>query len=79
VHAPPPPPVKDAPAEAVATYKQVRKQQSSGRIYVEHAIAEHKGWRPLQRYLAAVTPTPTPIWRSPLAIAGLVSDRAARR
>jgi hypothetical protein len=59
----------------VAAYRQARKRQSSQRICVEHAIAEHKQWRPLQRYLGrreAYAETYP-------AIAGLVSDRAARR
>src|SRR6266511_276354 len=41
VCAPPPPPAKTAPAEAVAAFQQARKRQSSRRICVEHAIAEH--------------------------------------
>jgi hypothetical protein len=59
----------------VAVYEQVRHRQSSRRICVEHAIAEHKQWRSLQRwigrrdYYGEAYP----------AVAGLVSDRAARR
>jgi hypothetical protein len=48
VHAPPPKPRKDAPTEQIAVYEQARKQQSSRRICVEHAIAEPKQWRSLQ-------------------------------
>ena len=51
VCAPTLPPAKDAPAEEIAAHKQAGKQQSSQRTCVEHAIAEHKQWRPLQRYL----------------------------
>jgi hypothetical protein len=75
VSAPPLPPAKDAPAETLAAYQQARKQQSSRRICIEHAIAEHKQWRPLQRYLGRRDAYP----ETYLAIAGLVSDRAARR
>jgi len=50
-------------------------RQSSGRICVEHAIAEHKQWRPLQRYLGR-REAYAEVY---LAIASLVSDRAARR
>jgi DDE superfamily endonuclease len=75
VCAPPLPPAKDASDEEVAAYKQARNRQSSGRICVEHAIAEHKQWRPLQRYLGRREAYA----ETHLAIAGLVSDRAARR
>jgi DDE superfamily endonuclease/Helix-turn-helix of DDE superfamily endonuclease len=75
VSAPPLPPAKDAPAEALAASKQARTQQSSRRICIEHAIAEHKQWRALQRYLGRREAYP----ETYLAIAGLVSDRAARR
>jgi hypothetical protein len=75
VHAPPPKPAKDAPAKDVAVWEQARKQQSSRRICVEHANAEHKQWRPLQRY----TGRREYYAQTHLAIAGLVSDRAARR
>jgi hypothetical protein len=84
VCAPPPKPPKDAPAEQIAAYKQARTrqssrricvEQSSRRICVEHAIAEHKQWRPLQRYIGRREAYA----QTHLAIAGLVSDRAARR
>jgi hypothetical protein len=75
VHAPPPKPPKDAPAEVVAADKQARKQQSSRRICVEHAIAEPKQWRPLQRWIGRRQYYA----QTHLAVAGLVSDRAARR
>jgi hypothetical protein len=53
-------------------WEQTRKAQSSQRIPVEHAIAELKWWRLLQRFtggrdILAETIT---------AIVGLVSDRA---
>jgi hypothetical protein len=47
VTAPPRKPPKDAPAEVVDAYTQARTRQSSTRICVEQAIAEHKQWRPL--------------------------------
>jgi hypothetical protein len=75
VTAPPRKPPKDAAAEVVDAYKQARTQQSSRRICVEHAIAEHKQWRTLQRYLGRRES----FAEAYLAVAGLVSDRAARR
>jgi len=75
VSAPPLPPAKDAPADTSTAWQQARRLQSSRRICVEHAIAEHKQWRTLQRYLGRRDAYP----ETYLAIAGLVSDRAARR
>jgi hypothetical protein len=75
VHAPPPKPSKQAPAEELAAYQAARKQQSSRRICVEHAIAEPKQWRSLQRWIGRREYYA----ETHLAIAGLVSDRAARR
>jgi len=75
VHPPPPKPRKDAPAEQVAAWQATRTQQSSRRICVEHANAEHKQWRPLQRWIGRRESYA----ETHLAIAGLVSDRAARR
>jgi DDE superfamily endonuclease/Helix-turn-helix of DDE superfamily endonuclease len=75
VHAPPPKPAKDAPPEQLAAWQQARKQQSSERICVEHANAEHKQWRALQRWIGRREYYA----QTHLAIAGLVSDRAARR
>jgi hypothetical protein len=75
VQAPPPTPKKDASPDEVAAWDAARHQQSSERICVEHANAEHKQWRSLQRYLGrreAFDET----YR---AVAGLVSDRAAER
>lgn len=68
---PPLPPAKTAPEPAQDLWRKQRKAQSSQRIPVEHAIAETKWWRQLQRYtgrrdLFAETFT---------AIACLVSDR----
>jgi hypothetical protein len=74
VTAPPRKPAKAA-AELVAAYRQARTEQSSRRICVEHAIAEHKHWRSLQRWLGRRES----FGETYLAVAGLVSDRAARR
>jgi hypothetical protein len=75
VQAPPLKPKKDATAEEAAAYETERHRQSSERICVEHANAEHKQWRPLQRYLGRREDFD----ETYLAIAGLVSDRAAER
>jgi DDE superfamily endonuclease/Helix-turn-helix of DDE superfamily endonuclease len=75
VQAPPAKPRKDAQAEQYTAWETARKQQSSERICVEHANAELKQWRPLQRYTGRREAYP----QVHLAVAGLVSDRAARR
>jgi hypothetical protein len=75
VHAPPPNPSKYAPAEQIAGYELARKQQSSRRICVEHAVAEPEQRRSLQRWIGRRQYYA----QTHLAIAGLVSDRAARR
>ncbi|MER6473207.1 transposase family protein [Streptomyces collinus] len=75
VTAPPKKPKDDAPEGDRRAWQEKRRRQSSGRIAVEHANAEMRHWRPLQRYTGhreAYTETHR-------AIAGLVSDRAARR
>jgi hypothetical protein len=77
VVAPPrkPPKHADADADEVARWQQARTRQSSRRICVEHAIAEHKHWRSLQRWIGRREC----FGETYLAVAGLVSDRAARR
>jgi hypothetical protein len=75
VSAPPKKPRKDAPPEETTRWEQQRHQQSSRRICIEHAIAEPKHWRPLQRYLGRREH----FQETALAIAALVSDRAATR
>jgi DDE superfamily endonuclease len=70
VTAPPRKPPKDAAAEVVDAYRQARTRQSSQRICVEHAIAEHKKWRTLQRYLGRREH----FGETYLAVAGLISD-----
>jgi hypothetical protein len=75
VSAPPKKPGTDAPEEQQAEYTVARKAQSSQRICLEHAIAEPKQWRPLQRYIGRREHFEDTI----LAIGGLVSDRCAER
>jgi DDE superfamily endonuclease/Helix-turn-helix of DDE superfamily endonuclease len=75
VQAPPLKPKKDAPPEQTAAYEEQRHKQSAERICVEHANAELKQWRPLQRYLGRREDFDEAF----LAVAGLVSDRAAAR
>jgi len=75
ITAPPKKPGKDATPSQAAGREAARKQQSSRRICVEHAIAEPRQWRPLQRY----TGRRDHFEDTALAIAGLVSDRTAER
>lgn len=75
VQAPPLKPKKDASPEETAAWDEQRHRQSSERICVEHANAEHKQWRTLQRYLGRREDFD----ETYTAIAGLVSDRAAER
>jgi hypothetical protein len=75
VSAPPKKPGKNAPPEDLTGWEQQRHQQSSARICIEHTIAEPKQWRPLQRWTGRRDHFP----ETALAIAGLVSDRAATR
>ncbi|MGH3122073.1 MAG: transposase family protein [Streptosporangiaceae bacterium] len=75
VQAPPLKPKKDATPEETAAWDELRHRQSSERICVEHANAEHKQWRTLQRYLGRRENFD----ETYLAVAGLVSDRAAER
>jgi hypothetical protein len=75
VSAPPKKPGKDTRPEVTARWEQQRHQQSCRRICVEHAIAEPKQWRPLQRW----TGRRDHFQETALAIAGLVSDRTATR
>jgi prophage tail gpP-like protein len=75
VGAPPRKPKDDAPLGERYAWREKRRRQSSTRICVEHTNAEHKQWRPLQRYIGRREHHPE-IHR---AVAGLVSDRAYRR
>jgi hypothetical protein len=70
------PPLKlrpGAPPARQAEWETVRKAQSSQRIPVEHAIAELKWWRVLQRFTGRRELLPDTI----NAVASIVSDRAA--
>ncbi|WP_317441077.1 transposase family protein [Streptomyces collinus] len=71
------PPKKPKDLEDMQRYgwREMRRRQSPCRICVEHADAEHKQWRPLQRFLGRREHYPA----THRAIAGLVSDRAAQR
>ena len=75
VQAPPLKPKKGAAPEETAAWETERHRQSSERICVEHANAEHKQWRVLQRYLGRREDFD----ETYTAVAGLVSDRAAER
>ena len=75
VSAPPKKPGTDAPPDQTARWEQCCKAQSSQRICIEHAIAEPKQWRSLQRYLGRREYFED----TALAIAGLVSDRCTGR
>lgn len=75
VKAPPKKPGTGAAPEELAVWEEARHQQSSERICVEPGHAEHKQWRPLQRWIGHREYCD----ETHLAIAGLVSDRAAER
>ncbi|MEV4418331.1 hypothetical protein [Catellatospora sp. NPDC049609] len=68
------PPLKLRPGAAEPyriAYEHKRKDQSSRRIAVEHAIAELKWWRVLQRFTGRRELLPQTVD----AVAALVSDR----
>ncbi|MFF2809730.1 transposase family protein [Streptomyces sp. NPDC058000] len=75
VSAPPKKPKDDAPLGEHHARREQQRRQSSRRICVEHANAEYKQWRPLQRF----TGRRESYAETHLAITGLVSDRSARR
>ena len=75
VSVPPKKPGKDAAPEVLQAWEQARHTQSSTRICVEHAIADSKNWRSLQRWTGRREDLPETIQ----AIGSLVSDRAAVR
>jgi DDE superfamily endonuclease len=68
VSAPPKKPKDDAPMGERHAWRERRRRQSSVRICVEHANAEYKQWRPLQRF----TSRRETYTETHLAIAGLV-------
>jgi hypothetical protein len=75
ITAPPKKPKEDAPLGEHHAWREAKRRQSSNRICIEHTNAEHKQWRPLQRY----TGRREDYAETHLAIASLVSDRSARR
>jgi DDE superfamily endonuclease/Helix-turn-helix of DDE superfamily endonuclease len=75
VSVPPGKPAKGAAPEVTEAWEQARHGQSSTRICVEHAIADSKNWRSLQRWTGRRDDLPETIQ----AIGSLVSDRAAAR
>jgi hypothetical protein len=75
VSVPPKKPARDAAPEVIQAWELARHAQSSARICVEHAIADSKNWRPLQRWTGRRQYLPETIQ----AIGSLVSDRAAAR
>ena len=66
---------KDATPEEAAAWDAAPPPAVSDRICVEHANAEHKQWRTLQRFLGRREDFD----ETYMAVAGLVSDRAAER
>ncbi|MFD0078419.1 transposase family protein [Streptomyces sp. NPDC127166] len=75
VDAPSKKPRDDAPLGEHHAWREQRRCQSSDRIHVEHTNAEYKQWRPLQRFTGRRETYP----EAHPSIAGLVSDRSARR
>ncbi|WP_406424729.1 transposase [Streptomyces sp. NBC_00873] len=65
----------DAPLSERYGWREAKRRQSSRRICVEHANAEHRQWRPLQRF----TGRRETYGETHRAVAALVSDRAAQR
>jgi hypothetical protein len=55
----------DAPPTEKYGWREMKRRQSSRRICVEHANAEHRQWRPLQRYTGRRETTPRPTAPSP--------------
>ncbi|MGW3177526.1 transposase family protein [Streptomyces sp. NPDC001153] len=75
VTAPPRKVKDDAPIGEQHAWRHARRSQSSARICVEHTNAELKQWQLLRRY----TGRHDDFAKTQAAIAGLVSDRSARR
>jgi hypothetical protein len=75
VSVPPEKPAKDAAPEVAEAWEQARHAQSSTRICVQHAIADSKNWRSLQRWAGRRDDLPETIQ----ATGSLVSGRAAVR
>lgn len=75
VGSPPKKPAADAGPSERNAYDHARRHQSQRRIMVEHANAEIKQWRSLQRWTGNRDDLPEVI----AAIGALVSDRSAKR
>ncbi|MFB7085135.1 transposase [Streptomyces sp. NPDC056296] len=75
VDAPPKKPKDDAPLGEHIASRERHRRQSSARIHVEHTNAEYQQWRPPQRFTGRRETNP----QTHLAIAGIVSDRSAKR
>ncbi|MEV7616193.1 transposase family protein [Streptomyces sp. NPDC089799] len=75
ITAPPKRPKDDACDGDKRAWSEARRRQSSARICVEHTNAELRQWAPLQRF----TRRRDTYDETHRAIAGLVSDRSARR
>ncbi|MEV4334273.1 transposase family protein [Streptomyces sp. NPDC049597] len=75
VSAPPKKPKDEACDGDKYAWRETRRRQSSARICVEHTNAELRQWAPLRRF----TGRRDAYAETHLAIAGLVSDRSARR
>ncbi|MGW3829085.1 transposase family protein [Streptomyces sp. NPDC005071] len=75
VTVPPAKPRKDACDGDKYAWREARRRQSSARICVEHTNAELRQWAPLRRF----TGRRESYGETHAAIAGLVSDRAAKR
>lgn len=75
VSGPPKKPAADAGPSQHNAYEHARRRQSCDRIMVEHANAEIKQWRSLQRWTGERDDLPEVI----AAIGALVSDRSAKR
>lgn len=75
VSAPPKKPTDDACAGDKYAWREARRRQSSARICVEHTNAELRQWAPLRRF----TGRRETYAETHIAIACLVSDRAAKR
>lgn len=75
VTAPPKKPNDEACDGEKRAWREARRRQSPARIRVEHTSAELRQWAPLRRF----TGRRETYAETHLAIAGLVSDRAAQR